>query len=315
MPEIRYSDLPFGITTIDTGFVRPGFSASYLIVENSEAAFVEVGTSHNIPILLNVLQEKHIPREQVKYVIVTHIHLDHAGGAGALLQHLPNARLVVHPRGARHLISPERLIKGTIAVYGEEGTKALFGEIVPIPKERVVEASDEDRVALNARELLFLDTPGHARHHICVVDEKSRGIFTGDTFGVSLREFDTEKGNFIFPTSAPVHFDPKNLHASIDRLMSYQPERMYLTHFGCLTDLPALAQDLHEEIDQFVGLANNEENQGGNRRQKLTRAMEAFFLSRLRSHGCTLEQEQMLTVLEPDLALNVQGLEVWLDKR
>lgn len=316
MPEIQYIDLPFGITTIDTGFVRPGFNASHLIVEDGQAVFVDVGVSFAVPVLLEVLRQKQIPPENVYYVIVTHVHLDHAGGAGVLLQHLPRAKLIVHPKGARHLISPERLIKGTLAVYGEEHTKVLFGEIIPVPRERVIEAAHKYRVSLNGREFLFLDTPGHARHHICIVDEKSRGIFTGDTFGVSLREFDTEKGAFIFPTSAPVQFDPESLHASIDLLMSYQPEKMYLTHFGCVTEIPRLATDLHEGIDQLVALANHITSEAEERRQELSKGIGDLFLSRLQSqHGCTLDREHIMTLLAPDIAMNVQGLEVWLDKK
>lgn len=314
MSEIYYDDLPCGITTIDTDFVHPGFAASYLMVEDGQAAFIEAGISHNVARLLDVLQQKQIPKEHVQYVIVTHVHLDHAGGAGILMQHLPNAQLVAHPKGARHLISPERLIKGTIAVYGEERMKALFGDIVPVPAERTIKAEHEYRLSLNGRELLFLDTPGHARHHVCIVDERSRGIFTGDTFGISYQEFDTEKGSFIFPTTAPVHFDPEQMHASINHLMTYQPEKIYLTHFGCVAEVPRLADQLHEEIDQLVALAQNVTSQGDKRRQDLTEGMEQIVLSRLRSHGCKLDREKILTLLGPDIALSVQGLEVWLDR-
>ncbi len=315
MTEVQYHDLPFGITVIDTGFVRPRFAASYLILEGTQAAFVEVGTSHNVPLLLAALQQKQIPKEHIKYVIVTHIHLDHAGGSGMLMKHLPNAQLVVHPRGARHLISPDRLISGSTAVYGEERMKTLFGEIVPIPAERVIKAEHECRLNLNGRELLLLDTPGHARHHVCVVDTHSQGIFTGDTFGLSYHEFDTENGSIIFPSTAPVHFDPEKMHASIDHLMTYQPKRIYLTHFGCVKDVPRLAAQLHEKIDQIAVLAQNVHTHGEERRQELTEGMEDTLLTQLRTHGCKLEQEQISALLAPDIALNVQGLEVWIDKR
>ena len=312
--EVRYYDLPFGITTIDTGFVRPGFDASHLIVENGQAAFVDVGTSYAVPVLLEVLRRKQIPTENVQYVIVTHIHLDHAGGAGVLMKHLPNAKLVAHPRGARHLISPERLMKGTTAVYGAERTKALFGDIIPVSRERVIEATDEYRLSLSGRELLCPDTPGHARHHVCVVDKRSQGIFSGDTFGISFREFDTENGSVIFPICAPVHFDPEKMHASIDKLMTYQPKRIYLTHFGCVTGVPRLADEMHQGIDQFAALAQSVTAQGDKRRQELTEGMEQIFLARIRSHGCELDQDQILKLLASDIAMNVRGLEVWIDK-
>jgi len=311
----KYYDLPDGISTIDTGFLRPGFDASNLIVEGQEAAFVDVGTSHAVPVLREVLRQKNISPEDVKYIIVTHIHLDHAGGAGVFLKYLPNARIVVHPRGARHLISPERLVKGSIAVYGEKTFRSYFGDVVPIAQDRVIEATDECRLFLNGRELLFLDTPGHARHHICLVDEKSQGIFTGDTFGLSYREFDTIQGSFIFPATAPVHFDPEKMHETTDLLLSFQPQKMYLTHFGCVTNISKLADDLHERIDHYVALAQNVNRHNNKKRhQALLEAMEKFLCSQIQAHGCHLTKEQIMKVLNPDLMLNVQGLEVWLDR-
>ena len=309
------TNLSFGITTIDTGFVRPGFDASHLIIEGGQAAFVDVGTSHTVPVLLEALQEKHLKPGQIRYIIVTHVHLDHSGGTGALLQHLPNAQVIVHPKGARHLISPQRLVAGSTAVYGEELMQTLFGEVFPVPKERVIEAAHEMRVDLNGRALLFLDTPGHANHHVCIVDERSHGIFTGDTFGISYREFDTGKGNFIFPTSSPVNFDPEKMHDSIDLLMSYQPKYMYLTHFGCVADVAKLADDLHTRIDRFVALAQDVADLEQDRTQQLTKNMQELLLSALHTHGCKLHRDESLALLTPDITLNVMGLEVWLSRK
>ena len=255
MSETLYRDLPEGITLIDTGYHRPAFDASYLIRSGTAAAFVDVGTAFSAPRLLQVLAEKNIACEQVRYVMVTHVHLDHAGGAGVLLRDLPNARLVVHPRGAPHMIDPAKLIAGAAAVYGEAQFQRLYGEIAPIPAARVIETVDNWRLDFNGRELLFLDTPGHARHHYGIYDETSRGIFTGDTFGLSYREFDSARGPFIFPTTTPVQFEPEALHASIERLLSLHAERLYLTHYGCVQDPPRLAARLHDLIDRFVDCA------------------------------------------------------------
>ena len=111
-------DYPDGVTTIDADYVRPGFTSSHLLVEKGHAAFIDTGTTRSVPLLLKVLEEKGISREKVTHVMGTHIHLDHAGGAGVLMQQLPNAVLVVHPRGARHMIDPEKIIAGTVEVYG-----------------------------------------------------------------------------------------------------------------------------------------------------------------------------------------------------
>lgn len=314
MSEIQYDDLSFGITTIDTGLVRPGFTASHLIVEDGQAAFVDIGTSHTISILLEVLHKKQISRKNVKYVMVTHVHLDHAGGAGKLLRDLPNAQVVVHPRGARHLLNPEKLIKGATAVYGEEIMQTLFGEIVPVPEERVIRAEHEFCLDLNGRQFLFLDTPGHARHHYCVVDERSQGIFSGDTFGLSYREFDTIRGHFIFPTTSPIQFEPERMHASIDLLMQYQPTSIYLTHFGRVADVARLADDLHECIDQFVMLAQEVQTDGQERHDELLYNLEELLLARLKVHDCELDRDRILKILRPDSQLDVRGLEVWLDR-
>ncbi len=308
-------ELAHNITTIDTGYCRPGFDASHLIVEGSQAALVDVGTSHSVVRILKVLQDKGIARQDVRYVMVTHVHLDHAGGAGALLQHLPEAQLVVHPRGAPHMIDPARLIAGATAVYGEERFNRLYGEIVPVAGERVIEAADQSAVDLNGRSLLLLDTPGHARHHYCIWDAASRGIFSGDTFGLSYREFDTRRGPFIFPTTTPVQFDPIAMHASIDRLLSFNPERMYLTHYGCVEDVPRLAAQLHRMIEVFVGLARDAADRGQRRHEALVTALRDILLNELQLHACRWPEQRIIELLAMDIELNAQGLAIWADKQ
>lgn len=307
-----YQDVGHGISTIDTGYCRPGFDASHLIVEGGQAALVDVGTSHSVPRILQVLREKGIARENVRYVMVTHVHLDHAGGAGALLSQLPEARLVVHPRGAPHLIDPGKLIAGATAVYGEERFRSLYGEVVPVAAERVITAPDYFELSLNGRSLLFVDTPGHARHHYCVWDPAGRGIFSGDSFGLSYREFDTNSGPFVFPTTTPVQFDSQAMHESIDRLMGFGPERMYLTHYGCVEAVPRLAAQLHSLIDAFVGLARGVA--ADRRHATLVAGMEEILLKALREHDCRMPRQRIVDLLALDIELNVQGLEVWIQK-
>jgi glyoxylase-like metal-dependent hydrolase (beta-lactamase superfamily II) len=314
MKDIHFEDLGHGITMIDAQLYRQGQVSTYLVVEGGRAAVVETGTAHSVPGLLSVLERKGIPRENVDYVIPTHVHLDHAGGAGELLRHLPNARLVIHPRGARHMIDPAKLNAGATAVYGEDQMERLFGRVVPVPTERVIEAHDGDTVDFNGRPLRFLDTPGHARHHFCVVDEVGDGIFTGDTFGLSYRWFDTARGPFVLPTTTPVQFEPEALHASVDRLMAEGLGYMYLTHYSRVGDLPRLQGDLHELIDRFVEMARTHADAGESRHEILCEEMMQLMIGRLRDHGCTLPEDRVRELLGPDVDLNVQGLEVWLDK-
>ncbi|MEZ5673549.1 MAG: MBL fold metallo-hydrolase [Thiotrichaceae bacterium] len=303
----------FGIATVDTHFLRPQLAASHLIIQDQHAAFIDVGSNFSVPSLLAALEAHQIPVANVDYVIVTHVHLDHAGGAGKLMQSLPNARLVVHPRGARHLIDPSKLVAGANAVYGEAEVLKNYGIIEPIPAERVIEAADGALVSLAGRSLVFLDTPGHAKHHFCIYDERANSFFTGDTFGISYREFDSPKGFFIFATATPVQFDPAAMHNSINRLLSYQPKQMFLTHFGRIAPVAIAADKLHASIDNLVVLMESISDAGEKRHELLTEQMMAAFLQEIHSLGSPVTDEQARQILEIDVELNAQGLEMWWD--
>ncbi len=308
-------DYDHGISTIDTEYVAPGVDASHLLVDNGEAALVDVGTNHSIPVLMSALEQKGIAPEQVRYVLITHVHLDHAGGAGKIMTQLPNATLVAHPRAARHIIDPSRLVEGATAVYGEEAMARQFGKLLPVPEERVQIADDGHTLMLGKRKLLFLDTPGHAYHHYSVVDNAAGVIFPGDTFGLSYRALDTDRGAFICPTTTPVHFDPEAAHRSIDRLMSYKPRAMFVAHFGRLDDLQRLAADLHHGIDALVEIARRHEHAGEQRYHHIHSDMRAWLLEGLRAHGCKLDEQRIDNLMAMDLDLNTMGLEVWLDRQ
>jgi glyoxylase-like metal-dependent hydrolase (beta-lactamase superfamily II) len=306
-------DLGHGVSAIDTGFVRPLFDASHLVIERGHAAFVDVGTSFSVPRLLAALEAKGLGREAVDYVIVTHVHLDHAGGAGALLQQLPRARLVVHPRGARHMIDPAKLWAGATAVYGEEAMRRDYGALVPVDPARVVEAPDGFTLELAGRPLRFLDTPGHARHHFCVWDAASRSMFTGDTFGLAYRELASERGAFVLPTTTPVQFEPEALMASIERLVGHDPEAMLLTHYSRVTEIERLAVDLRRETGELVALGRAADGRP-DRATRLRAGVRELFLGWAHDHGTPLSAERVGELLALDIELNSQGLEAWLDR-
>jgi len=314
-PEIPHSvdAHPHGLHVIDTGFVGPHMAAAYLLVEQGRGAFVETGTARSVPRLLEALEGAGLDRGDVDYVIVTHVHLDHAGGAGALMQHLPNARFVVHPRGARHMIDPAKLIAGAVAVYGEATFEKNYDTVVPIPAERVVEAPEGHEVELAGRTLRFLDTPGHAYHHFCVHDPAARAVFTGDTFGLSYRQLDTDAGPFIFPTTTPVHFDPEAMHRSVDRLASLDPAQMNLTHYGPVAFDGRLVSDLHHGVDSLVELARAHADED-DRHAAIQAAVTDYLVARLRAHGSEKPEAELRAFLEMDADLNAQGLVVWLDR-
>jgi glyoxylase-like metal-dependent hydrolase (beta-lactamase superfamily II) len=304
---------PDGITAVDTEYVRPGLAAAHVIAHGGRAAFVDTGTTHSVPYLLAALDELGIAWDMVDYVLLTHVHLDHAGGAGRLMQALPQARAVIHPRGAPHMIDPTKLIAGSIAVYGEAVYRELYGELVPIPAERVVTTTDGQRLSLAGRELEFVHTPGHALHHHAIVDLAHRSIFTGDTFGLSYRELDTENGPFIVPTTTPTQFDPERLIESLDRLLGYGPQALYLTHYSRVTEVPRLAESLKLQIREFVRIARGHRD-AANRHEAISADMRGLWLELLRRHGCTLSDARIDELLGGDLELNTQGLIVWLDR-
>ena len=303
-----------GIHVIDTGFHRPVFDASYLIVERGRAAFVDTGTNHSVPRLLAALAAAGLAPEAVDYVIATHVHLDHAGGVGLLMRALPSARLVVHPLGARHLVNPAQLIASACRVYGQDEVTRSYGDVVGVAAERVLRTADDMTLELAGRPLKFLDTPGHARHHHCIWDERSRGFFTGDTFGLSYREFDTARGAWIMPTTTPIQFEPEAMRQSIQRMVAYRPESLYLTHYGRVGDVPRLAELLLGQMDTMVALARSLPNDD-TRHAALVRGFGEIHLKSLRAHGSTLSDAQILDLLALDLELNAQGMAVWLNRR
>jgi glyoxylase-like metal-dependent hydrolase (beta-lactamase superfamily II) len=310
----KLTDFAAGITAIDTDYVRPRLAASHLVVDHGRAAFVDTGTTHSVPNLLAALAARDIDAADVDFVLATHVHLDHAGGAGALMARLPNARCVVHPRGARHLAEPSKLVAGSIAVYGEERYRALYGELVPIPGERMLVPQDGDTVTLGRRRLELIHTPGHALHHYCIVDREHALIFSGDTFGISYRDFDVDGRAFIFPTTTPVHFDPEALSASIDRLMSYAPRAIYLTHYAEVRDLERLAAELKERVRAHADLGRRYAD-APDRAQKLRHGLFAMMSAWLDAHGYPRGEDERHRLLDDDVELNCQGIEVWLDRK
>jgi glyoxylase-like metal-dependent hydrolase (beta-lactamase superfamily II) len=310
------TDYEHGISAIDAEFIRPHATSVHLIIERGRAAIVDTGSNHAVPVVLEALAGKGIAPEDVDYVVLTHIHLDHAGGAGLLMSKLPNARLTVHPRGARHISDPRRLIEGTIAVYGEAAARRLYGDIVPVPAARIIETPHEARVSLNGRELAFIDTPGHARHCVCIVDGGTGHIFAGDTFGLSYRELDVDGKCFIFPTTSPVQFDPPTLHRSIDMLTSYRPKAVYVTHYSQVHDIPRLAADLHRLLDAHERLALEAKSldlRGTARHERLKDGITRLAIEESRRQGWMLAEDRLLELLAIDIGLNAQGLGDWLD--
>jgi len=288
--------------------------ASHLIIENGRAAFVDTGVNNSVPLLVEALRQKDLDVGDVDFVFLTHVHLDHAGGAGELMQQLPNASCVVHRYGAPHMIDPSKLVAGTESVYGKKQTAATFGTIVPIDESRIVIPDDEQWLELNGRPLQTINTEGHARHHYVLNDPRSKGVFTGDSFGVSYRAFDGAKGEITFPTSTPVQFDPGEAHKSVDRIMACEPQQLFLTHYSRVGNLERLATEMHDGIDAYVAVALQHEHDG-DRSAALRESLFEYYVERLEGHGYSGDREMIQSIMGIDVELNAQGLEVWLERK
>ena len=307
-----------GIYTIDAHYVAPRVASIHLIVgtgaEGVEAAFFDTGTNHSWPYVSGALAALGIKPEQVRYVIPSHVHLDHAGGAGKMIENFPRAKLVVHPRGARHLVDPSKLFAATIAVYGEATTHRLYGELVPVPADRVIEAADGMVLKLGQRELLLLDTPGHAKHHVCLRDGQTGGCFTGDTFGLSYRQFDVAGRPSIIPTTTPSQFDPAAMRASIERLLAFNPPAMYLTHFGKVREVARLGESLLNQLERLMAMAQSlRDLPAAERHTRIRAGLSEHFLAESKRLGWSMTGPALMKWLETDIELNAQGLGVWLD--
>ncbi len=316
MPALAHEAIDDGVWCIDTGLYRPRHTACYLIDGGGELALIDCGSSNNIPELITALADLGYSPDQLRYVMPTHVHLDHAGGAGALMAACPNATLVTHPRGVPHLIDPGKLQAGATTVYGEEGFAQRFGNLVPVPPARAYAAADGECFELGSRRLRFADTPGHANHHGCFFDEATRLWFTGDAFGLSYREFDNDDGPLILATTTPVAFDPDAWQASLDKLMATAPAGMCVTHFGRVNDPAAACAALRRSIEQHAAIALADEAQGEHGRAKrLRQAVADLLLDAAARHRPATGRADAARLLALDIDLNAQGLHIWLKRR
>lgn len=296
------------LVTIDCQYVRPQLAASYLREEGGEVAFIEANTTHALPRLLAALEKEGLAAEAVKYVIVTHVHLDHAGGASALMRACPNATLLAHPRAARHLIDPARLVASAQKVYGEEAFASLYGTIEAIEPARVRSLEDGEQVTLGGAPLRFLHTRGHANHHFVVHDEAKEVVYTGDAFGLVYPALQRAK-RFAYPSTSPTDFDGAAAIASVQRVVDLKPRAVGLTHFGMFEDLQVIAEQITRWLELSTQLAaegaTSGDEQGTLEQRFKWRLDQEFELAAARS-GLVLSEADRL--IRFDSELNGQGL-------
>ena len=310
--RFNVSKIADGISVIDSGYFSKDFAAIYLLRQGNKVAIIETGNKYSVTNVQKALEMDGLRFSDVAYIIPTHVHLDHAGGAGELMKKCQNANLIVHPRGARHMIDPSKLIAGAMAVYGEVNFKKLYGEITPIESSRVIEADDNFILDFKGRELKFIDTPGHARHHFCVWDKQTESMFTGDTFGISYRDLDKENEVYIFPSTSPVQFDPEALIKSIEKLITYRPKRVCLTHFSAIDPTNKVVDQLIDGI-HFVSSLAKEYASHREAEEIIEDEMMSYFLKGIKKIGND-DLEFCRDRLKLDVEINTQGLIYWQQK-
>ncbi|MCM2323755.1 MAG: MBL fold metallo-hydrolase [Oligoflexia bacterium] len=308
------------VEVIDCQYLQPEFAAAFLLTEGEgaqrRAAFVETNTAHSVPLLLAALKRAGLTPEQVDYVIITHVHLDHAGGAQALMKACPNARLLAHPRAAPHVIDPSKLVASARIVYGAEAFEKLYGEIGPIPAERVRAMEDGETLRWGERTLRFLHTRGHANHHFVIHDSGSDAVFTGDSFGLRYPQLQ-KHGLFIFPSTSPTDFEPALAQESVRRIVATGARRAFLTHFGEVPELVRAEAQLLEHLrfsEALLGEAIASPLSG--------EPLRAFCERRLREHYEAFVAREKLgfdradwELIRLDLELNAQGIVFVAQKR
>jgi glyoxylase-like metal-dependent hydrolase (beta-lactamase superfamily II) len=307
--NIEVRRIASGVSVIDSGYFSKDFAAIYIIQQNNKVAIIETGTTYSISNVQIALEKIHLSFVDVAYIIPTHVHLDHAGGAGELMKQCQNASLIVHPRGARHMIDPTKLIAGAMAVYGKQKFKKLYGEIIPIEASRVIEAVDNFILDFDGRELKFIDTPGHAKHHFCIWDKQTESMFTGDTFGISYRDLDHKDEIYIFPSTSPVQFDPEELIKSIHKIMEYNPQRVCLTHFAAIRPTHKLVEQLIDGIHFVSNLAKKYATED-DAKLLIHNDMMSYFLKGFKKIGVK-DLDFCRERLELDVKINTLGLIYW----
>lgn len=306
-----------GVHTVDTGYAgMTDLAAAYLVVDGDEAAFVETNTSASVPRLLEALAAAGRTPEQVRYVAITHIHLDHAGGAGVLMDACPNATLLAHPKAAPHAVDPSRIIAGATKVYGEQAFAELYGEVRPVPEERVRVLEDGETVSLGGRTLTAWHTRGHANHHFVLHDDVADTVFTGDAFGLLYPALQ-RNGPFVVPSTTPTDFDPEAAHAAVDRIVALGTATLHPTHFGAHPMRAELADQLHRLLDGHAAIVDAADAQ-----DLPDDALDAFCDERVErlmagaldraGFGGDAQAAQQLTF---DAKLNAQGLAFAVRKR
>ncbi|MCL2875262.1 MAG: MBL fold metallo-hydrolase [Betaproteobacteria bacterium] len=306
---------PNGVCVVDSGYGSPSKAASvYFVIDHGRVAIINTGSNASVPHILSALAGLNVVPEAVEWVILTDLYSDHAGCVCSLMCALPRAHMIVHPGAMSYLAHPTQFWERIIKTFGLDQSFRLYGRLAPVDREHVIPSYDGMELPLGNRALKLLHTPGHSRHHIVVWDERTNTFFAGDSFGISYREFDVSKRSFVFPSSPPAQYDPVAMIESIARMLAYEPEAMYLARYGKVTGIERLANDLFRLIHAQVAIAQAARGNGLVRHTEILSGLEGLVREERARQQWALNEEISLNLLRPDLCLNAQGLETWLDR-
>lgn len=300
------------ITLID-GFDMdiPNRTGTY-VIDEEELTLIETGPSPSVKYIKKGLERLGFALEQVKYIIVTHIHLDHAGGAGLLLRECPNAKVVVHPRGERHLIDPSKLAAGARAIYGDSFSE-IYDPIIPIPEDRLIVKTEGDTLKIGPDcTLKFYNTPGHSKHHFSIYDPVSNGMFTGDTTGVRYEQLIQEGIDLYLPTTSPNHFNPNDMEESIERIRKMNLDRVYFGHFGMTEQPDEALQQVLDWLEIYVEEGEQVMMEGIGYDELASRLLEKV-KRHLRTKGIPDEHE-IYIILNLDMQISALGIVDYFQK-
>jgi glyoxylase-like metal-dependent hydrolase (beta-lactamase superfamily II) len=224
---------------------QDGVIAAYLVESAGERAIIEIGPTSTLGVLLAALREAEIEPESIGKILVTHIHLDHAGASGAFIRRFPQAQLYVHERGAPHMSDPSRLLRSATRIYGDMMDQ-LWGAVEPVPESKMTILTDGDTVTVGDRSFDVLYTPGHASHHVAYHDRARDAVVAGDVAAVRM-----QGTSYVRPPTPPPDIDLELWEESLNRLRALRPRVLYLTHFGPFTDVEAHLDQAQEQLREW----------------------------------------------------------------
>ena len=309
-----FSSFDKNIFCFDANYIRQKFAAIHFINQNNKLLIIDTATNHSAKRFLNALHTMNISPEFVEWIILTHVHLDHAGGAGFLMRMCPNARLAVHSRGARHMVNPEKLWASVVSVYGREEAEKQYGQLIPVDENRVVVVGEGEVIRFQGRRLQIFDAPGHANHHIIIFDEESKSFFTGDAFGIAYPELTSEDGEFILISSTPTQFEPVKFHTTIKKIMEQKPECCFLTHFSKIMNIEKNGYELLKQLDEYVTITQQVRNNYEDQQNQIREKLFELLYKKLEKTNLSISRHDFGNLLSLDLSLNAQGLKYWNNK-